>query len=334
MGNNPKISIAVTVYNLEQCIERCINSILNQKMDFDYQIVVGDDCSTDNSRDILLKLKDEYPDKIKLIFNSHNLGMQDNWFNIFEQCETKYIAIMDVDDYWIDPLKLQKQVDYLDTHPTFSMCATAAEQRFEFSNQKPNLFRASTKKKSYEVEDILQNNFIVVSSVVLVRQYLNKPTDYKRYPWNDWPLWVELAKRGPIGYMKDVTTVYNIRDTNIYSTLDEVDKALSSLNARKIMLEYIEPEYRKYCYHSIFNYYLRLMHIYLEKKNTPKVREYAVKALQFIKHYQHGKTWQKIRLMYYRFYTPFIHRLIYSPLKVLKILKQNIDKTSIERSAK
>lgn len=318
MSNNFKVSIAVTVYNLEQYIEPCINSILNQQTDFDYQIIVGEDCSTDNSRKVLLKLKDAHPNKIKLIFNNKNLGNHANWFSIFEQCETKYIGVMDGDDWWIDSLKLQKQIDFLDAHPFFSMCVTASEQRFESKNKKTNIFRASSPKNGYNIEHIIKKNFINSSTVVFSKKFLKKPAGYDRYPYNDWPLWVELAKKGPIGYIEDITTVYRIHKSNEYGTLNEIDKYLGSLKCRKIMLKYLKLENRLHCYHSIFTYHLRLMHIYLEQKNAQKVREYAIKSLQFIKYYQNNKLWQKIRLTYFRYYIPFIHQFIYSPIQILK----------------
>jgi glycosyltransferase involved in cell wall biosynthesis len=86
MPESPKVSIAVTVYNLEQYVEQCIHSVLSQKTDFDYEIIIGDDHSTDNSREILVNLKNSYPDKIKLVLNDENVGININFMNVINSC--------------------------------------------------------------------------------------------------------------------------------------------------------------------------------------------------------------------------------------------------------
>ncbi|WP_372995833.1 glycosyltransferase [Lutispora sp.] len=117
--NIPMVSISVLAYNHEKYIRKALDSILMQKVNFLYEIVIGEDCSQDGTRDILMEYKAKYPDKIKLILNEKNLGMMENAKNVRSNCMGKYRAGCEGDDYWTDPYKLQKQIDFLENNPQF-----------------------------------------------------------------------------------------------------------------------------------------------------------------------------------------------------------------------
>ncbi|QPQ53478.1 glycosyltransferase [Chryseobacterium indologenes] len=114
LSNLPEttVSIFVMVYNHANYLKDCINGLLRQKTTFNYDIVIGEDCSEDNSRQILLDYQKLYPGKFKLLLYAQNIGAVKNQNEIFKNCKGKYIAICEGDDYWIDPLKLQKQVNF------------------------------------------------------------------------------------------------------------------------------------------------------------------------------------------------------------------------------
>ncbi len=116
------INICVLTYNHEKFIEECLDGILKQKVDFSYEVVIGDDCSTDRTRKICQKYIEKYPDRIRLICSKKNIGMISNWHKILSVCIGKYIALCEGDDYWTDPYKLQKQVDFLESNPDYVVC--------------------------------------------------------------------------------------------------------------------------------------------------------------------------------------------------------------------
>jgi glycosyltransferase involved in cell wall biosynthesis len=117
--NVPMVSILMLAYNHEKYIAQALDSILMQKVDFTYEIVVGEDCSEDNTRVILLGYKEKYPEIIKLIMNEKNLGMHKNVNSVLRQCRGKYCAICEGDDYWTNPYKLQKQIKFMESHPKY-----------------------------------------------------------------------------------------------------------------------------------------------------------------------------------------------------------------------
>ena len=115
----PVVSIFCLVYNHELYIKDCLEGFLMQKCNFDYEIVIGEDCSTDNSRLIILEYAQRFPTKFKLLFHDKNIGGSENQMFVFENCTGKYIAMCEGDDYWTDPNKLQKQVDFLEMNEDF-----------------------------------------------------------------------------------------------------------------------------------------------------------------------------------------------------------------------
>lgn len=114
------LSVVFITYNHEPYLRESLDSVLAQEVDFDYEIVVGEDCSTDHTRDILLEYKEKYPDKIKLLFREKNLGRPTlNVYQTAMECKGRYIAFLEGDDYWTDIHKLQRQVDYLEKHSDY-----------------------------------------------------------------------------------------------------------------------------------------------------------------------------------------------------------------------
>jgi len=122
MSAQPLVSVRVATYNQEKYVGQCLEGVLMQRTDFAFEVVVGEDCSTDRTREIVLAYAEKHPDKIRVLPSEKNLGSQGNSFRIQQACRGKYHAMLEGDDYWIDPLKLQKQVDFMEAHPDVTMC--------------------------------------------------------------------------------------------------------------------------------------------------------------------------------------------------------------------
>lgn len=114
-----KVSISVLSYKHGPYVRKCLESLLAQKVNFKYEIVVGEDCSQDGTREILLEFKEKYPDIFVLLLNDENVGAARNNHNIKLHCRGQYIATCESDDFWVDENKLQRQVDFLEAHPEY-----------------------------------------------------------------------------------------------------------------------------------------------------------------------------------------------------------------------
>jgi glycosyltransferase involved in cell wall biosynthesis len=121
-NSNLMLSVCCITYNHKQFIGEAIDGFLMQKTNFPFDVVIGDDCSTDGASEIIDAYKEKYPDKIKVIRGSKNVGAHENMRNTIKACTGKYIALCDGDDYWTDPNKLQKQVDFLERNNEYVMC--------------------------------------------------------------------------------------------------------------------------------------------------------------------------------------------------------------------
>jgi len=114
-----KLSVGILTYNQAQYIRQCLDSVLMQEGDFDYEIVVGDDASSDGTQEILREYATRYPDKFVLLLGEKNEGISMNYKKVLSACRGEYIALCEGDDYWTDPHKLQIQVEFLESHPDY-----------------------------------------------------------------------------------------------------------------------------------------------------------------------------------------------------------------------
>ena len=118
-----KLSVIFITYNHEKYVEKALRSVCEQETDFTFEVVVGEDCSTDSTREILKRVADEYPDKVRLLFREKNFGRPTlNVYNTTMECRGEYLAYLEGDDYWTDKNKLQKQVAFLEEHPEYIAC--------------------------------------------------------------------------------------------------------------------------------------------------------------------------------------------------------------------
>ena len=123
---NPLVSIRTSTYNHGPYIKQCIEGILMQKTNFAFEYIIGEDFSTDETREIVFDYARKYPNIIRVITADYNVGSKANGRRCINACRGKYMALCEGDDYWTDPLKLQKQVDFLEGHPEYTMCFHAA----------------------------------------------------------------------------------------------------------------------------------------------------------------------------------------------------------------
>ncbi len=155
--NEPLLSVIFITYNHERYLRQSLDSVLMQKTDFGYEVVVGEDCSTDRTREILDEYRLRYPGRLRLLYRDRNFGRPT--LNVYETamaCRGRYVATIEGDDFWTDENKLQKAVDFLEAHPSYSGCANPAllvgEDGAELSDKSP-LRLYTWDKEDYTIED-------------------------------------------------------------------------------------------------------------------------------------------------------------------------------------
>lgn len=121
MGNK-KVSVVIATYNQEKYVRHTLESVVSQKTNFEFEAIVGDDCSTDGTAAIVREFAEKYPEIIVPVIREKNLGMVGNTTDLTSRVKGDYIAFIEGDDYWIDEYKLQKQADFLDSHEDYVAC--------------------------------------------------------------------------------------------------------------------------------------------------------------------------------------------------------------------
>jgi glycosyltransferase involved in cell wall biosynthesis len=214
-----KLSILMITYNHQNYIKQALDSILMQVTNFEYEIVVGEDCSTDNTRKILCEYQLKYPDKIRLLLPDQNLGMMKNFIQTYQACQGEYIAILEGDDYWTCSNKLQKQVDFLNNNPDFTICFHNANYLWEIDDHPPHgLLCKESQKEVSTLEDLLVENFIpTLTSMFRNRQFGAFPDWFLRMKFGDWPLHILNAEHGKIGYLNESMASYRVHSCGVAS---------------------------------------------------------------------------------------------------------------------
>jgi len=202
-------------YNHEKYISQAIDGVLMQKATFRYQIVLGEDCSTDNTRKIVLKYAQQNPDKFKLILHNKNVGAIANQIAVLNSCTGKYIAMCEGDDYWTDPYKLQRQVDFLEKNKDFVLVSHPSYVYYE-NQAKPLEIYHKIKKDVLRKKDIISAYEIQIASVMFRREVFDQID--KSGIRVEHSLYILLSQYGKIKVLPDVMSVYRIHDNGASAT--------------------------------------------------------------------------------------------------------------------
>lgn len=207
------VSVLMITYNHENFIREAIDGVLMQKTDFPIELIIGEDCSTDSTRKIVVEYAEKHPDIIRPLLPESNLGMMKNFNKTMEAAKGKYIALCEGDDYWTDPLKLQKQVEFLEENEEYGMIHTNYAYFFEKTKKRVDTVNKKTVPTGNVLNEIFSGRLgIKTATVCYRRSIVNKyfPKEYYKLniPIGDWPLWLVLAKNSKIGYIDEITTVY------------------------------------------------------------------------------------------------------------------------------
>jgi len=222
--SQPVVACSIIVFNQKDYIGQCLDGILSQECDFQYNIVVADDCSTDGTQDILREYQDRYPDKIKLVLNERNGHIAANWVSCCKELEGgEFIAFCDGDDYWSNPNKLQLQVDYLRQHPE---CVALSTNNVKLLDDGSREFENKTPLTGWVQEDMWTKGSAMAhwSSFMMRKDIFDKhiPLDgfvENNFPFQDWPTMVIMAGYGEFHYLPVVTTTYRIvRESDSHGT--------------------------------------------------------------------------------------------------------------------
>lgn len=218
----PLLSICCTVYNHEKFVAETLEGFLLQKTNFPIEIIVHDDASEDNSQEVLKKYA-KIDSRIKLILQKENQYSKRNkpFPNFcFPIARGKYIALCEGDDYWVDPLKLQKQVDFLEGNLSYGICFHDVMIYDESIKKLKNEDIIPSIKSEFDINDLANGNMMHTPSVVLRNDFV-LPSTISNIPIGDWPLYLFQIKDRKIKKIDGKMAVYRVHKNGVWSTKSE-----------------------------------------------------------------------------------------------------------------
>ncbi len=294
----PLVSVSVSTYQHIGFIEKCLEGIISQKTNFIYEVLVGDDESNDGTREICIKYAEKYPKKIRLFLRDRNVShLKDEngrlirrlngvlGFNLMV-AKGKYIALCEGDDYWTDPYKLQKQVDFLEKNEDYVICFHNVKVQDETKGgvlRKDNITRRVKATTSWK--NLLYGNFMHTPTVVFRREYLNKffPPP-KGIFLGDYYLWLHLAQYGKIKKLDDCMAVYRVHQGGIFSNQLNSRKDEMAFSTFNAMIGTFEiKEINKEVKQKAYNYANYLYKSYLKAGDIDKSVLYLKKMIEINK---------------------------------------------------
>lgn len=293
-----KVSVRIITYNHGPFIRQAIDSVLMQKTNFDFEIVIGEDGSTDGTREITQEYAARHPEKIKLLLNDrkniiHIHGKPTgrwNFINTLKNCRGEYVALLDGDDYWISPDKLQKQVDLLDRNPQCSTCFHNVDV-INSDGSPGSEDMARGKQPFYDLVDLLDGKFFPATGSVMFRNGLfgEFPEWIKTVMLGDYSLHVLNGQRGQFGYLDEVMGVYRRHAGGIWSaggTPKQWSAELSIgrfqglLHCLEVFKENLGPEYHAVLRRKIAGLNYDLVWYHSQANNWGAMRHHLIRALK------------------------------------------------------
>lgn len=233
-ATTPKVSVAMITYNHVRYIVQAVESVLAQVTDFPFEIVLGDDLSTDGTRELVKDLAAKHPGRIRLLLHEKNLGHcgKFNLVATIRNCDGEYVALLEGDDFWNDPKKLQRQVDYLDAHPEYSGSAHEVwalkpdGKTYRYARHYPAEVRL-------DLGDIFAHGFPLTSSMVYRRTVFGDfPDWFYEMQMGDWPLAVLCMEVAPFAYLRgEPASTYRLHDASYWNSQPLVRRTLEEIKA-------------------------------------------------------------------------------------------------------
>jgi glycosyltransferase involved in cell wall biosynthesis len=240
----PEVSVVIVTYNHAPFIVQAVESVLAQRTDFPYEIIISEDCSTDRTRDLVRALQERHPDRIRLMLSETNQNDNAVLSRAALMARGDLVATLDGDDYWTSPKKLQRQRDHLRAHPEQSACFHNALDVHDDGSRPPIPHNPDDQMAVLFGEDLWTGNPVATCSAMFRRVVFdNLPEWYRTARAGDWPLYLLSSNYGPIGYLPEMMAVYRIHSGGAWSGQSTEEQAIDAIALLREMNTHFEGRY-------------------------------------------------------------------------------------------
>ena len=287
-----KVSVVVTSFNHERFIAQALRSVLSQRVDFDLEIIVSDDASSDGSRAIIEAAAARDP-RLRLLPAAPNRGALANFEHAWGMTSGEYVASLDGDDHWTAPDRLQRMADFLDAHPDYSMCFHDMSVDFDGRGDGPGVmtrFCPPNLPPRLTLDDVVVDSFALPSSSMVRRGLADRlPPELAHLKIYDWPRFVLTAARGDIGYISEPLGVYRIHSGGHWSRggawLDSMDESVRMQRGTLACYEAFWPmfggRFQRRLRPRLAKLHLNLTVAHSEREDWPAARHHVRSSLRY-----------------------------------------------------
>ena len=265
-------SVSLITYNQEEYIAQTIESIVNQKHDYPYELIIGDDASHDRTPEIIREYAEKYPDIIKLIFNQSNMGILKNFSNVLSHCKGKYIMECAGDDWWL-PGKVQKQISFMEENSDVGMCYGKVQA---YKSGRKSAEFEGIKRETFD-ELLYKGNIIPAVTVCYKRElYENYVKEIKPETQNwlmeDYPMWLYMSHESKIRFLNEKFACYRILPCSASHNTNNIEKALAFQKSFWNIQDFFSRRYFDKQFEPFNEHYSRAL-IYVSEKNMKLARK-------------------------------------------------------------
>jgi glycosyltransferase involved in cell wall biosynthesis len=279
--NTPMVSVKMITYNHEPYIAQAIEGVLKQERDFPIELIIGEDCSKDQTREIVCEYQRDHPSIIRILTSDNNVGADKNSWRVSAACRGEYIALCEGDDYWTDPFKLQKQVNLLQAHPECSM-AVAKTDVYQLENgsfRYQNTIEGVNRDLVY-FDDLLKGCYFHTSTYLIPKSNLITYEQYRnKMSLGDTAMRFILIDIGPFAFLRETVSVYRITGNGIWTSLDNYQQTTAHIKLFEDLLAHFKPKYKRYWVKTLAPYYITIILADLKKRQLENCLEKVTRLI-------------------------------------------------------
>lgn len=307
----PSVSVLMLAHNHALYIEQAIESIAKQECQFNYELIIGEDCSGDHTRAICRKMKSKYSDLITLIEHDANVGMHENFEILWQSAKSELIAFCEGDDFWKSSSKLEKQFNYFAENPNSSLCGGITEVMEKDESGEWNVIRVikpDQEKKIYRIEDLVAAYNFHFSSIMVKKCKVKFPDWFQTIYCVDRPLYLLATENSYAGVINEIVSVYRIHPKGNWSAISLEKKAVASSKLFVLMADYFDESLKPLFYKTLSNILWSYMSEAMNAKDHHLARKLFYNAVRISPFWTAGRSIRLLVSVALRTHIPVLFR--------------------------
>lgn len=283
MISNPKVSVCMITYGHEKFLREAIDSVFMQETNFDFELIISNDASPDATNQIMEEICESHPNRGSIRYYNHskNIGMMPNFIFALNKCQGEYIAICEGDDYWTDPLKLQKQIDFLETNEDYHSCFTNVQIMKDGIISEHGALR-DKHKKDFDQVSVFYDLWIPTLTFVYRRaSLLAFPEQFEKVKSGDLFLFYLLAQKGKIKYLDFISGIYRQHENGVWTGANKLSQIQQTIKTFEYIKEYFKSNanVKRIITDKIVNAKINILKYYFNKREKRNFLKTVVRLI-------------------------------------------------------